>query len=96
MWLQLLGNLVRFLLVFLFGVFTSKGIISQELADKLADSGSFYIVSFLLIVVPVVWQYLKTRYNLQITQAALDAAPETTIREIKKRVLTYGKLSLPV
>ncbi len=92
LWKQLLGNLIRFALVWLFGVLSAKNIIDDDTAHKLTDSGTFYVISFIVLAFPVVWQWAKVRYNIRFADALFNADSETTSkREVMKKVIGENK-----
>lgn len=95
-WKQLLGNLVRYFLIWLFGVFTSRGIIDADTAAKLADSGAFWLVTALLLIAPLVWQWGKVRWNNKFAVALHKADAETPKSDIKRQVLKENKFIIPI
>lgn len=86
-WKQFIGLLVRLLFAWLFGVLVSKSIISRELADKLTESATGYAVLAIIALVPIVWGYLKLRFNKYLVLEARAASPLTPVSEIKAETL---------
>ena len=87
-WKEFLATLIRFFFVWAFGVLVSRNVISPDVAAQLTDSATGYAVLFLLLLAPLAWSYLKTRFNLKVVVEALNAAPGTPLEEVKKRVLS--------
>lgn len=95
-WKELLGQLVRKFLIFVFGMLVSHAILPKDLAEHVTDSATGIIVTFLLLVLPLGWSVLKVRFNVWYARFALKAAPGTPVQEIKRDVLANIKGVSPV
>jgi hypothetical protein len=96
-WKQFLGNLIRFACIYVFGVLTARNIISNELAQQLSESAVYFIVSFLFLIAPLVWQWAKVRWNFHFADELFQADPsKTSKRELKKKVIKNNKFVSPI
>ena len=95
-WKQLLGQLVRFALMWLFGILVSHHVISADLAARLTDSAVGYVVLFILFVAPVVWGWMRLRFSYYFVRFAHRADPEVPLSKVKSEVLEKVKGTLPV
>ena len=91
----MLGSLARIALAALFGVMVSSSIISKDLADKLTDSAVGYVVTLLLVAAPLLWSYLKNRYNINLFKYALYSPQGTTEQQVKDKVAGSEPPSMP-
>ncbi|HEX8636705.1 MAG TPA: hypothetical protein VF692_01485 [Pyrinomonadaceae bacterium] len=95
-WKQFLGNLIRFSLFWLLGVFTSNGVIDAETQSKLADSGAFWLVPVILAGFALAWQWAKLRFNNKFAGELHKADAQTPKSEVKRQVLKTNKFVSPI
>lgn len=95
MWKDFLIALVRYALIWLFGVLVSHDVIKQDFATQLAESGAGAITLVLLAALPIFWSFLKHRFTKYFIHEAHEAPPGESLTTIKARALQKAKISMP-
>lgn len=72
---EMIARMVRYGLLFVSGWLVSEGLIDQEFADQWLSETTAMIVGFVLVMVPVVWGYLKARFDRRVVEVAVQLPP---------------------
>lgn len=85
---ELIARLVRYGLLFISGWLVSKGIIPADFADAWLNETTTLIAGFVIVSIPVVWGYLKAKYDRKVVEAAVQLPPPAadTPKEIQAAV----------
>ncbi len=84
----MIARLVRYGLLFVSGLLVSKGIVPQEFADSWLTETTALLAGFVIVTIPVVWGYLKAKFDRKTVEAAVQMPPPTaeTPTEIRAAV----------
>lgn len=75
-WKQIAASNVRKLMTMLGTVLVSHGFISEDQSAGIITTQNVeYVVGFLFIVAPIVWSYLKVKFNINFAINAIYSEP---------------------
>lgn len=95
-WKQLVGALLRHLLSMLIGVLIAKGIIDEELGDKVVESAVFWLTLAVLFLCSFGWSMAQKWINKKWFEAAKEAPANASMKEIGRRASEKIKEALPI
>lgn len=101
---QMLGAIIRWILISISGWLVAKNIVPQELFDAWLPEAVSIIVGVLILLVTIGWKFLNARFNiLSLIKAVQTEPPADTAKEIKAAVIDAQaaaqadpKLTIPV
>lgn len=89
-WLQLISTLVRAALFALFGKLALRGLISDETAKQLAESGVYYVVLVGTPLILVGWsmfeKWLQRLRELAALESPANAPREVVDRRVREKI----------
>ena len=92
-WKQFAGAIVRKLLVLIGGLLVSHEFISKDQSQTFSSGDvANYVVGAIFLIFPIVWQWAKTKYNINVIAVAKAADPRTSFTEVKKETLDGHKV----
>lgn len=83
---EMIARLIRYLLLFVSGWLVTRGIIPQEFADTWLNETTTLIAGVILVSIPVVWGYLKAKFDARVVEAAVQLPRADTPSEIQAKV----------
>lgn len=85
---ELLARMIRYGLLFVSGFLVSKGIIPEDFAETWVSETTVMLAGFVVVGVPVVWGYLKARFDRKVVEEAVQLPPPaaSTPKEIQAAV----------
>lgn len=85
---EMIARLVRYGLLFVSGWLVSKGIIPADFAETWLNDTTMMVAGFVIVSIPIVWGYLKAKFDRKVVEAAVQLPPPTadTPKEVKAAV----------
>jgi hypothetical protein len=85
-WAGILGSFIRVALTFIGSRLLAKGLISQELLDRLLTEGTAQILGYALVGVAILWSLRNKIIGFVKMRVALLSPPKTSAAEVDTAV----------